>query len=246
MMRRKNVSLWWAWLFLIGVSMSFGWVAYAQEEGDDTEETEDDDEEEDDEDDEEDEDDDEEGGDEDAEGDEDSDGPNTPDDEREQDEDELMDDDEEEEECTPLDYEELKLLADLRKRDNELQKMAKLLEEKEAVLARVQDQLDQRMAAMMVKLQELEGKLTLGEAAREAREQRVQKLIETLKTLSARKAAPILAKADSRFATRLLLGLGPQRTGKLLAAMEPAQAARIMSRLANAKTPAQRAAAKQK
>ncbi len=157
-----------------------------------------------------------------------------------------MEDDEEEEECTPLDYEELKLLADLRKRDNELQKMAKLLEEKEAVLARVQDQLDQRMAAMLVKLKELEEKLVLGEAEREAREARVQKLIETLKTLSARKAAPILAKADSRFATRLLLGLGPERTGKLLAAMEPAQAARIMSRLANAKTPAQRAAARQK
>ena len=68
---------------------------------------------------------------------------------------------------------------------------------------------------MMVKLQELESKLALGAPSGEAREQRVQKLIDTLKTLSARKAAPILAKADSRFATRLLLGLGPERTGKL-------------------------------
>ena len=128
MMRRGGFNLWWALLLLVGVSMSFGWVAYAQEEGEDTEETDEDDEEGDeDEDDEEVAEDGGEGG---------IDGPPTDEDQRELDEDELMEDDEEEEECTPLDYEELKLLADLRKRDNELQQMAKLLEEKEAVLAR--------------------------------------------------------------------------------------------------------------
>ena len=240
-MGSKNPRLWLSLLLPILVSLSFGWAAYAQEEGDETEESEDEDDDEDDEDDE----------DEDGEasedgGDDDGSNPPTEDDEREADEDELMEDDEEEEECTPLDYEELKLLADLRKRDTQLQKQAKLLEEKEAVLARVQDEIELRMATMMAKLKELETKLALGDAERVAREQRVLKLIETLKTLSARKAAPILAKADSRFATRLLLGLGPERTGKLLAAMEPAQAARIMSRLANAKTPAQRAASKNK
>ena len=240
MMRALKSRLWMS-LLLVGVTLSFGWVAYAQEEGEDTEDAEDAEDAED-----EDDDADEDGDGDEADADADDDGPPTEDDERETDEDEMMDDDEEEEECTPLDYEELKLFADLRKRDTELQKQAKLLEEKEAVLARVQDELEQRMAAMMIKLKELETKLVLGDAERVAREERVQKLIETLKTLSARKAAPILAKADSRFATRLLLGLGPERTGKLLAAMEPAQAARIMSRLANAKTPAQRAAANNK
>ena len=241
MMGSNSPRLWLSLLLPVLISLSFGWVAYAQDEGEDTEDTDEDEDEEDDEDEGE--------GDDDSEASEDSDdddgsGPGTEEDDREADEDELMEDDEEEEECTPLDYEELKLLADLRKRDTQLQKQAKLLEEKEAVLARVQDEIELRMATMMAKLNELEAKLTLGDAERAAREQRVLKLIETLKTLSARKAAPILAKADSRFATRLLLGLGPARTGKLLAAMEPAQAARIMSRLANAKTPAQRAASK--
>ncbi len=94
----------------------------------------------------------------------------------------------------------------------------------------------------MTKLEGLEKKLELGQAQRDAREKRLQKLVETLKTLSARKAAPILEKADSRFATRLLLGLGPERTGKLLAAMEPGRAARLMVRLERAQTPGQKAA----
>ena len=216
------------------LSMFLGLAAYAQEE-DEEDETEEvaEDEDEDEEDEDEDEEDEGDGGD---------DGPPSEDDEREADEDEAMEEDFEEEECTPADYEELKLLADLRKRDNALQKQAKLLEEKEAVLGRVQDELNKKMAAMMAKLETLENRLELGQAQRDAREQRLQKLVETLKTLSARKAAPILEKADSRFATRLLLGLGPERTGKLLAAMEPARAARLMVRLERAQTPGQKAA----
>ena len=102
--------------------------------------------------------------------------------------------------CRPTDFAELKLLDALKKRDEELQLRARLLEE------------------------------------------RLNKLVSALRTLSAAKAAPILAEADTRFATRLLQGLGAERTGKLLAKMKPAKAARLMKQLANAQTPAQRAA----
>ena len=161
-------------------------------------------------------------------------------------EDDEMEEDDFDEACRPEDFKELALLADLKKRDDELQKREKLLEEKEAVLARVDDELKQKMTKMLERIQTMEKVLELGKEERRARDERFQKLVDTIKTLSARKAAPILEQADMRFATRLMRGLGPKLIGKLLAAMPPGRAALLMGRLEKGRNVAQSAAAKAK
>jgi flagellar motility protein MotE (MotC chaperone) len=144
--------------------------------------------------------------------------------------------------CRPTDFAELKLLDALRKRDEELQLRARLLEEKENTLRRIEEELALKMDELRSRVVQMERRLELGDAELQAREERLNKLVSALRTLSAAKAAPILAEADTRFATRLLQGLGAERTGKLLAKMKPAKAARLMKQLANAQSPAQRAA----
>ncbi len=144
--------------------------------------------------------------------------------------------------CRPSDFAELKLLDALRKRDEELQLRARLLEEKESTLRRIEEELALKMDELRSRVVQMERRLELGDSEIQAREERLNKLISALRTLSAAKAAPILAEADTRFATRLLQGLGAERTGKLLAKMKPAKAARLMKQLAIAQTPAQRAA----
>lgn len=144
--------------------------------------------------------------------------------------------------CRPSDFAELKLLDALRKRDEELQLRARLLEEKENTLRRIEEELALKMEELRSRVVQMERRLELGDSELQAREERLNKLVSALRTLSAAKAAPILAEADTRFATRLLQGLGAERTGKLLAKMKPAKAARLMKQLAIAQTPAQRAA----
>jgi len=163
-------------------------------------------------------------------------------DEQEEDLDEDFLGDEEEYECTAEDLEEMKLLAMPRERSEGLRKREILLEEKQAVLQRLEDELIQKFDSLTGKLAALEQRLEIGQAARLAKEERFQTLIEALRTLSARKAAPILNKSDIRFATRLLLGLGAERVAKLLAVMDPQRAAALMRRLASATTPEQAAA----
>ena len=140
------------------------------------------------------------------------------------------------------DFAELKLLDALKKRDEELQLRARLLEEKENTLRRIEEELALKMEELRSRVVQMERRLELGDSELQAKEERLNKLVSALRTLSAAKAAPILAEADTRFATRLLQGLGAERTGKLLAKMKPAKAARLMKQLANAQTPAQRAA----
>ena len=144
--------------------------------------------------------------------------------------------------CRPTDFAELKLLDALKKRDEELQLRARLLEEKENTLRRIEEELALKMEELRSRVVQMERRLELGDSELQAKEERLNKLVSALRTLSAAKAAPILAEADTRFATRLLQGLGAERTGKLLAKMKPAKAARLMKQLANAQTPAQRAA----
>ena len=144
--------------------------------------------------------------------------------------------------CRPTDFAELKLLDALRKRDEELQLRARLLEEKENTLRRIEEELALKMDELRSRVVQMERRLELGDSELQAKEERLNKLVSALRTLSAAKAAPILAEADTRFATRLLQGLGAERTGKLLAKMKPAKAAKLMKQLANAQSPAQRAA----
>ena len=149
---------------------------------------------------------------------------------------------EEEEVCKPVDYDELKLLDALRKRHLVLTEKEVELEQKEALLRVIEEELDAKFRSLTSQLDRLEGKLVLGEAEMRNQEKRFKKLVEALTTLSARKAAPILAQAEQQFATRLLLQVAPERIGKLLAQMEPKEAARLMVRLDKSRSRAQRAA----
>lgn len=151
---------------------------------------------------------------------------------------------EEEEVCKPVDYDELKLLDALRKRHQVLTEKEVELEQKEALLRVIEEELDTKFRSLTGQLNRLEEKLTLGEAEMRNQEKRFKKLVEALTTLSPRKAAPILAQAEQQFATRLLLQVAPERIGKLLAQMEPKEAARLMVRLDRSRNRAQRAAAK--
>ncbi len=151
---------------------------------------------------------------------------------------------EEAEECTPLDVNEYQLYDALKKRAAKLKKREILLEEKELVLREIEGQLEAKFNALASRLNGLERRLEIGAAEREAQEERVNRLVAALMTLSARKAAPILEKADQRFATRLLQRVPPERVGKLLAEMPPDTAALLMLRLERAKTSAQTAAAR--
>jgi len=151
---------------------------------------------------------------------------------------------EEEEECKPVDYDELKLLDALRKRHEELKRKELELEEKEALLRVIEEELEEKFRSLTGQLDRLEQKLMLGEAEMLQHERRFKKLVEALTTLSPRKAAPILARAEQQFATRLLLQVPPERIGKLLAQMEPKEAAKLMVRLDRSKTRGQRAASR--
>ena len=152
--------------------------------------------------------------------------------------------DEEDEECSPLDLEEYKLFEALKARAEALKKREILLEEKEVVLRVIEEKMEEKFKSLAGKLEQLERRLEIGVAEKEAQEKRFLRLVSAITTLSPRKAAPILEKADQRFSTRLLLKVTPERVGKLLAMMPPDKAARLMLRLERAKSSEQKAAAR--
>ncbi|MED5463589.1 MAG: hypothetical protein VX699_02965 [Myxococcota bacterium] len=169
-------------------------------------------------------------------------GPPTEEQQREWEEEAFLE--EEEGGCDPVDYEELKLLGALQARSAALKEREIILEEKDILLREIEEQLEAKFKKLTAKLDKLEKLLEVGKAESEARQERFARLVEALTTLSPRKAAPILEKADQRFATRLLQEVSPVRVGKLLAQMTPGNAATLMVRLDRAKTVAQRAASK--
>ena len=151
---------------------------------------------------------------------------------------------EEDDGCDPVDYEELKLLSALQARSAALKEREITLEEKDVLLREIEERLEDKFKTLTAKLDRLEKLLAVGRAETEARQKRFARLVEAITTLSPRKAAPILEKADQRFATRLLQEGAPTRIGKLLAQMTPGNAATLMVRLDRARTVAQRAAGK--
>lgn len=171
-------------------------------------------------------------------------GPPTEEEQREAEEEDFLA--EEDGGCDPVDYEELKLLGALQARSAALKEREIILEEKDVLLREIEERLEDKFKTLTAKLDRMEKILEVGKAETKARQKRFARLVAAITTLSPRKAAPILEKADQRFATRLLQEVSPMRIGKLLAQMTPANAATLMVRLDRAKTVAQRAAARGK
>jgi flagellar motility protein MotE (MotC chaperone) len=97
-----------------------------------------------------------------------------------------------------------------------------------------------QVEALLTRIAALEKQLDIGEGARQAREQRMTVLTETLTTLSAKKAAPMLATADPELVGDLLLRIGAARSAALLALMPPNRAARFLEEV---RTPTVKSAA---
>ena len=137
-----------------------------------------------------------------------------------------------------------RLLTRLRERRVELDRREQRILRQKDDLDRLEQKLNKRIAVAVEHLERLEHRLGLGVAQEEIREKKLEALAAALTSLSARKAAPMLEKTDPNLAARLLVLLGPERSGALLSKMDPQRAATLMERIAQAKTTAQRAAAR--
>ena len=124
------------------------------------------------------------------------------------------------------------VLLSLKRRHEALQERERALATREAELAAKRAEVEQRIAGALAKLQVLEDRLEIGEAARAAEKKRIETLITTVAGLSPRKAAPILSGASPEVAVMVLSRLGPEQAGSLLTAMEPRVAAGLLERLA--------------
>ena len=98
---------------------------------------------------------------------------------------------------------------------------------------RIQGEIEPRIA----EAHRLEERLGITQPLPGSHGDKVQALAESLRTLSPRKAAPIVANADVALAVTLLARLGTERSGALLAQMEPTQAARLVNELARQAPP---------
>ena len=135
----------------------------------------------------------------------------------------------------PPTADEMMLLQALRDRRVELDHREMELNSQSRALEQLAKRMDGELEKMTQQVAALEARLNIGEPRRKAREKRLASLVETLTTLSAKKAAPIMAAADVELVGDLLLRLGSARTASLLSAMPPAQAGRILDIVGEAK-----------
>jgi len=153
--------------------------------------------------------------------------------------------------CDPA---ELTLFNALRARQKQLDDRERKLAEHEAVLGRIEAELSGRLQAAVADVQRIEeqaaakvgppkdvAKDCSKELAKEADKEKAsggQAVTGALGALPPRKAAAILAAADTAVATQVLNELGPEKSGAILATMDPATAAALVQRMT--KKPAER------
>lgn len=124
---------------------------------------------------------------------------------------------------------ELQILLALRERRLELDGRERTVQAREAEFKQAQKKIGDRVEQLNQSVARLEARLELGEPARLARETRLKTLVDGLSTLSAKKAAPILAETEPTLVAELMQRLGSTRTAALLAVMPTAKAARIVN-----------------
>lgn len=133
--------------------------------------------------------------------------------------------------CVSLDSAELELLNALRERRKELDAREEALKKREATVAIAEQAWKEKSELLFNKLRSLEERLELGEGAHAAQQKRLDALLATVKTLSPRKAAPVLAAASPDVAAVILARLAPERAAAILAALPSAQAGALVDRI---------------
>jgi flagellar motility protein MotE (MotC chaperone) len=124
---------------------------------------------------------------------------------------------------------ELQILLALRERRLELDGRERTVQAREVEFKQAQKKIDDRVEQLNQSVARLEARLELGEPGRQAREARLKTLVDGLSTLSAKKAAPILAETEPNLVAELMQRLGSTRTATLLAVMPTVKAARIVN-----------------
>ncbi len=130
---------------------------------------------------------------------------------------------------------EITILQALRDRRVELDNREATIKAHEEALSKLKKELDERLENTSREIAKLETRLNMGEPARQAKEKRIVSLVDALTTLSAKKAAPMLAAADPALVGDLLVRLGPQRAAALLAVMPAAQAGHLVDQVGEAR-----------
>lgn len=142
-----------------------------------------------------------------------------------------------EEQCEDLPPAEVTFLKALRDRQRELQEREARVAQREEELRKRESEFRKRIEEAEVRLEKLEAVAEAGEKGREAREARVLTLAKAIESLSAKKAAPMLATVDKELARELLVRLPPKQFGALLQAMPPERAADLMQEVAQVAEP---------
>jgi len=125
--------------------------------------------------------------------------------------------------------EEILLLRDLRNRSHVLDRRGHALDERAAVLGK----LEKEVATELVRLESLRAEiLELLSGQRAALKQRVAKLSRMVDQMKAKDAAELLAGIDQGVALQVLQKIKPKQAGKVLGAMPAAKAQRLADKLA--------------
>lgn len=130
---------------------------------------------------------------------------------------------------------EITILQALRDRRVELDNREAAIKAREDAYSKLKKEVDERIENTSREIAKLEARLNMGEPARQAKEKRIVSLVDALTTLSAKKAAPMLAAADPALVGELLVRLGPQRAAALLSVMPPTQAGHLVDQVGEAR-----------
>lgn len=120
-------------------------------------------------------------------------------------------------------------IEDMKKVREELVAKQKELEKRETELAAKEQALQDQLKQIESVRDEIKQAQSLGSAADETK---IAKLVETFEGMSPKAAAAVLAGVDEGLATQALMRLSSPKTGKILAAMDSAKAAKITELLA--------------
>jgi flagellar motility protein MotE (MotC chaperone) len=132
--------------------------------------------------------------------------------------------------ASPFAWEPLKQLA------ASLERQRLALAHREAQLHREQEQLEMLKTSLREQLEALSAMHARIDAAlhqkAEREDEELQRLARLYEATSPQQSSALLAKLDARLAARILMRMNGVKAGKVLSAMEPAQAARVSEQLA--------------
>ena len=125
---------------------------------------------------------------------------------------------------------ELEVLTALRKRRTELDERERMLVAREKAIELLEQGARREVERLLATVERYERCAGVASPTAVASvDPRVPLLLATLRSLSPRKAAPLLAAADAVVLRGVLAALGQEKTGALLAQLEPVEATRVLA-----------------